>query len=198
MRCQPLSHQEDTHQEQGPRARGRVARAACDLAVQGQDQPAQTGQAGLVQQQEGGLHGRRGLQPVRQPQVGVLPQGQPQPEPGLVVVREGGHRGHAVDTPCQEHGQGVAHAPRVARIGEGSQLVGQGAQGLQEGGVVACDNVFHEGCSVSREVVKSLHKTHGGPLCCARDSLEPVADMDYPYGIVCDMRQICFVSKARR
>ena len=70
-----------------------------------------------------------------------------------MVVREGGHRGHAVgasgqghEQRGQEHGQGVAHAARVARIGEGDQLVGEGAQGLQEGGVMACDNVFHEGC----------------------------------------------------
>ncbi len=75
----------------------------------------------------------------------------------------------------------MAHAARVARIGQLRQGIGQGAQGLQEGGFVACDHVFHEGCNVSREVVKSPHKTHGGPLCCARDSREPVAGADYPY-----------------
>ena len=95
------------------------------------------------------------------PQVGV-PRGggpaqvPPQAEPGLVVVREGGHRGQAVGAPgqghqprAQEHGQGITHAPRVARVGEGSQLVGEGAQGLQKFGVVACDNVVHEGCRES-------------------------------------------------
>ena len=77
-------------------------------------------------------------------------------------------------------------------------MVSEGAQGLPKLGVRACHNVFDEGCVVSREVVKSPHKTHGGPLCCAPGSLEPVADMDYPYWIICDMRQICFVSKTRR
>jgi len=86
-------------------------------------------------------------------------QGQPQPEPGPVVVRQGGHRGHAVGAPgqgtrqrSQEHGQGVAHPARVARIGQRAQMLGEGAQGFQELGGGACDNVFHEGCSVSLEV----------------------------------------------
>ena len=79
-------------------------------ALLGQDQLPQAGQAGAVQQQQGRLHGRLRLQPVHQAQVGVprgggVAQGQPQPEPGLVVVREGGHRGHAVGAPGQGHQQ---------------------------------------------------------------------------------------------
>ncbi len=164
---QSLSHQEGTHHVQGPKARGPVTRAAGHLAVQGQDQFLQAGQAGAVQQPEGRLHGRLRVQPPHQAQVGVaggrdVAQGQPQPEPGLVVVREGGHGRHAVGAPGQrhrqrgqEHGQGVAHAARVARIGQCGQMVGEGAQGGQAFPVGACDNVLHdEGCSVSLEVVR--------------------------------------------
>lgn len=117
-----------------------------------------------------------------------------------MIVREGGHRGQAVGAPgqghqqrAQEHGQGVTHAPRVARIGELGQFVGQGTQGLQVGGVVACDNVFHEGCSVSREVVTSPHKTHGGPLCGAGEGSGPAAGADYPYCINANGQWICAV-----
>ena len=176
------------------------AAGSCDLAVQGQDQLPQAGQAGPVQQQQGGLHGRLRVQPVHQPQAGVprggVPaQGQPQAEPGLVVVREGGHRGQAVGAPGQghqqrgqEHGQGVTHAPPVARIGQLGQLVGEGAQGLQEGGVVACDNVFHEGRRESFEDV-------GYPLGCTTalfvaQGMVPAADTDYPYRINPKMRWI--------
>ena len=162
---QPLPHQEGAYQVQGPCARGPVARAARDLAVQGQDQLPQAGQAKAVQQPEGRLHGRLRDQPPDQAQVGVAGRGgfaqrQPQPEPGPLVVREGGHRGHVVGTPgqrhqeCgQKHGQGVAYTARVARIGQRGPMVGEGAQGFQEGGVGACNNVVHEGCSVSFEVV---------------------------------------------
>ncbi len=164
----------------------------CETLPPGQDQLPQAGRAGAVQKQEGRLYSRLGLQPVdHQPRAGVPAQGQPQPEPGLVVVRKGGQ---GYQQRAQEHGQGVS-PPRVTRIGQRGQGVGEGAQGLQEGGVVAYNNV---GCSVSREVVTSLHKTHGGPLGCARGSLAPVADMDYPYWVVCDIRQICFVSQARQ
>ncbi len=163
---QPLPHQEGAHQVQGTEARGPVARAARHLAVQGQDQLLQAGQAGAVEQPQGRLHGRLRVQPPDQAQVGVaggrgVAQGQPQPEPGLVVVREGGHGRHAVGAAgqrhqqCgQEHRQGVAHAARVARIGQGGQVVGEGAQGGQEFRVGACDNVWHEGCSVSFEVLR--------------------------------------------
>ena len=158
---QPLPHQEGAHQEQGPGARGPVARPARELAVQGQDQFLQAGQAGAVQQQEGGLHGRFGLQPAHEQAVGVvgrhaLAQGQPLPEPGLVVGRELGHGGQRVGAPgqghqqrAQEHGQRIAHAARVARVGEVGQFVGEGAQGLEEGGIDGGERVkwdrMHEG-----------------------------------------------------
>ena len=174
----------------------KVARAARHLAVQGQDQFLQGGQAGAVQQPQGRLHGRLRIQSAHQAQVGVaggrgLAQGQPQPEPIPVVVREGGHRGHAVGAPGQghqergrKHGQGVTHTPRVARIGQRGQLVGEGAQGLQEFRVGACNNVVHEGCGVSLEVVKSPHGMYGGPLGCAFGSRKPIPDLDCPYCIV--------------
>ena len=108
---------------QGPHTRSPIARAACPLAVQGQDQLAQAGQAGAVQQQEGGHHGRFRVQPMHQPQVGVPRRG----------------------VPAQEHGQGMTHAPRVAWIGELGQFIGPGAQGLPKLGGGACHNVFHEG-----------------------------------------------------
>ncbi len=133
---QPLPHQEGAYQ------------------VQGQDQLSQAGQAGSVQQSQGRLHGRLGVQPLDQAQVGVpgrggFAQGQPQPEPSPVVVREGSHRGHAVGAPGQGHQQrgqkhrrGGAYTARVARIGQRGQMVGEGAQGFQEFAVGTCDNVF--------------------------------------------------------
>ena len=103
---QPLPHQEGARQVQGAAAVGPVARAARRLAVQGQDQRRQAGQAGAVQEQPGRLHARLRIQPPHPQPVGVvgryaLPQGQPLPEPGPVVVREGGHGGHAVGAPGQ-------------------------------------------------------------------------------------------------
>ena len=133
---QPLPHQESAHEVQGAEAGGQVARAAGHLAVQGQDQLPQAGQAGPVQQPEGGLHSCLRVQSPDQPQVGVagrggFAQGQPQPEPGLVVAYEGGHRGNAVGASGQGHQQGV-----------------------QALGVVACDNGLHEAYRVSLEVVR--------------------------------------------
>ena len=50
---QPLPHQEGARHVQGPGAVRPVARAARDLAVQGQDQLLQAGHAGAVQQPQG-------------------------------------------------------------------------------------------------------------------------------------------------
>ena len=63
-------------------------------------------------------------------------------------VRPGQQRG-------QEHGQGVAHAARIGQLGPCVACVGEGAQGLPKLGGVACNNVFYEGYSVSREVLAS-------------------------------------------
>ena len=57
---------------------------------------------------------------------------------------------------------------------------------------MACDNVFHEGCSGSREVVTSLHKTHGD--LAPGMAPTPVAGMGYPYIINPKMRWICSMS----
>ena len=116
---QPLPHQEGAHHMQGQQTRGPVARAARPLAVQGQDQLLQVGQAGAIQEQQGGLHGRLRIQPAHQAQVGVagrgdFAQGQLQPEPGPVVVREGGH---GYQQCGQEHAQGVAYPAPADRAG---------------------------------------------------------------------------------
>ena len=96
--------------------------------------------------------------PAHQAQVGVagrgdFAQGQPQPEPGLVVVREGVHGRHAVGTPGQghqqrgqEHAQGVAHPAPVAWIGQGLQTGDEGAQGGQECGVGTSELRGRGGC----------------------------------------------------
>ena len=98
------ANQEGADHVQCPRAAARSPERRATLPSRIRIRFPQTGQAGPVQQPQGHLHGRLRVQALDQAQIGVvggrgLAQGQPQPEPGPVVVREGGHRGHAVGRP---------------------------------------------------------------------------------------------------
>jgi hypothetical protein len=76
-------------------------------------------------------------------------------------------------------------------------LVGEGAQGLQEFGVVACDNVVHEGCRESWEVVNTPLGCTVALLRGTRQGSGLATGADYPYCINPKMRWICSVPTVR-
>ena len=120
--------------------------------------------------------------------------GLPQPEPGLVVGRKLGPGRDRVGAPDQGHQQRARkHDPRIRERG---QFVGEGAQGLQEGGNVEGDG---ESMRVATCSVRFAYTPWdaGGPFCCAPNGCGLAADMNLRYRLELIGRLICAAPEHR-